>query len=243
MLNFGLSLGNKVVVYYETRTPCMTGYTSPYGVVSASHELTDYWAWKGIDCSNVTTRDAWLTPSLENDAVSPENEEVWFEWKLTDNDLSNGMPLMIPTKVIIAPRKGMTESWYTSNNPYRLRIKGILEDNTEVTLVDEYQTDDWIGAGQREISINTDQSCRGLRVYILGTKAYDGGGTFHSGWGASYFEGIYPVSMSTDDMDGDGNPDVVIAQDGSVTVTEDDDSVNIDLDGDGVADIIIPKGD
>ena len=175
-----------------TRTPCMTSYTAPYGVVSASHELTGYEAWKGIDCSNGSANDAWLTPVIDNADVSPENEEVWFEWQLTDEDIASGMPYMIPTSVVIAPRKGMNEGWYTSNNPYRMRVKGIRPDGSEFTIVDEYQTDDWIGAGSRTIDLPTTEECRGVRVYILGTKGYDGGGSLHTGWGAGYFTGVYP---------------------------------------------------
>ena len=177
----------------ETRTPCLTGPESPYGHCEASHVLDAYYAWKGMDCSNAHANDAWITPVIDNADVSPENEEVWFGWWLRDEDLDAGMPLMVPTKVVISPRKGMSESWWTTNNPYRIRVKGILEDMSEVVLVDEYRTDDWIGSGSREITITTDQQCRGLKLYILGTKGYDGGGTFHTAIGASYFEGVYPA--------------------------------------------------
>ena len=174
----------------ETRTPCMTNYTNPYGEVSASHELTDYWAWKGIDCSNTSTRYAWLTPSIPNGYIDPTLETVWFQWQLTDDDLTAGMPLMIPTKVVIAPRVGMTESWWTANNPYKMRIKGIRQDGTMFDIMD-YQTDDWIGAGSRTIDLPLTEECRGLRVVVLGTKGWEGGGSLHTGWGASYFEGVY----------------------------------------------------
>ncbi len=45
----------------------------------------------------------------------------------------------------------------------------------------------------------------------------------------------------TIDLDGDSNPDVLIYQDGNITVTEDMDSINIDLNDDGVADIVVKK--
>ena len=41
----------------------------------------------------------------------------------------------------------------------------------------------------------------------------------------------------TMDLDRDGKPDVVVAQQGDVTVTVDEDSINIDADDDGEMDI------
>ena len=43
------------------------------------------------------------------------------------------------------------------------------------------------------------------------------------------------------DLDHDGHPDHIDLQIGPITVTDDDDSINIDLNSDGVADIVIPK--
>ena len=176
-----------------TQSPCMTSDTAPYGQVEASHVLSGYPAWKGFNCTRVNGSDSWLTPMLDNLTVSPENEEVWFEWYLTDEDLASGMPLMIPTKIDINPRTGMNEAWYTDHNPYRLRIKGIAEDMTEFTILDEYYTDDWIGSGIRTIDLSnlTSTLCRGLKVFILGTRSYETGGSFHSGWGFAKFYGVY----------------------------------------------------
>lgn len=179
----------------ETRTPCLTGYTAPYGICSASHELTDYWAWKGMDCSNTSTRDCWVTPSIPHDDVDPTNEEVWFEWQLTDDDLAAGMSPMIPTKVVISPRVGMSESWWTANNPYKMRFKGIRVDGSMFDIMD-YQTDDWIGSGSRTIDLPLTEECRGLRIVVLGTKGWESGGACHTGFGASYFEGVYSNTVT-----------------------------------------------
>ena len=43
------------------------------------------------------------------------------------------------------------------------------------------------------------------------------------------------------DLDGDGVPDTVLFDNGTVMVTEDDDTINIDVNHDGIADIIIPN--
>ena len=48
-------------------------------------------------------------------------------------------------------------------------------------------------------------------------------------------------TIQTPDLDGDGNPDTLLFQQGNITVTEDADSINIDYNGDQNADIIIPK--
>lgn len=53
--------------------------------------------------------------------------------------------------------------------------------------------------------------------------------------------GAGPGGGSALDMDGDGLLDTTLADNGTVHVSEDDDSVNIDLDGDDVADIVVPK--
>ena len=176
-----------------TESPCMSSYTDPYGVVEASHELSGYNVWKGFNCTRNSGSDAWLTPMMENGAISPENEEVKFSWYLTDADIAAGMPLMIPTEIVIYPRAGMNTAWYTDHNPYRLRIKGIADDMTEFIIMDEYYTDDWTGNGSRTIDLTnlSDILCRGISIYILGTRAYESGGSFHSGWGFAKFYGIY----------------------------------------------------
>ena len=184
-----------MIAVNETQTPCMTSYTSPYGIVEVSTEFSGLYAgWKGMNCTADNTSDAWLTPVWNNaEAPDPEAGEVWFQWYLTDDDLAAGMSLMYPTKITIKPRIGMTTSWYIDNNPYRMRIVGINEDMSEEVLVNEYMTDNWTGSGTREIDLTglATSRKRGIKVYILGTKGYDGGGSFHSGWAWVKAEGIY----------------------------------------------------
>lgn len=242
MLGFGFSLGSKHVIFKETESPCMTGYDTPYGFCEASHELTGYQAWKGFDCTNHSGSDCWLTPLIANDEISPENEEVWAGWWLTDDDIAGGMPLMVPTQIEIHPRRDMNTAWYTDHNPYRMRIKGIAADMSEFVILNEYYTDNWTGGGERIIDLTgmTETECRGIKIYILGTRAYEQGVEFHSGWGKCQFFGTYSSGMQTTDLDGDGNPDTIIYNDGTTTVSVDEDSINIDVDGDGSADIVIP---
>jgi hypothetical protein len=52
---------------------------------------------------------------------------------------------------------------------------------------------------------------------------------------------IGPAPQIQLNLDGDQYDDVVVAQVGNVTITEDADSYDIDLDGDGIADLHIPK--
>jgi hypothetical protein len=58
---------------------------------------------------------------------------------------------------------------------------------------------------------------------------------------AEIYANITGTAIAYIDMDSDSKPDTVLAQNGGITVTEDNDSINIDLDGDMVADIVIPK--
>lgn len=206
-VDIGHSLGNtgdyitfnrvSLMKYIETQSPCMTGYDTPYGHVEASHEYPGpYYAWKGMNCTASGGPDAWLTPLWQHDEEGiPDiaNGEVWFEWYLTDDDFAAGAPLMYPTKITIKPRASMDSSWYSDNNPWRMRIIGINADMTEEELIAEYHTDNWTGNGTREIDLTnlSNGLKRGIRVEIIGTRKYDNGGSFHTGWAWIKMEGAY----------------------------------------------------
>lgn len=121
-------------------------------------------------------------------------ETVWVGWWLRDEDIDAGMPLMVPTQVYMKPRQVMPTSWTEANNPRRLRIKGIASDMSEFTILDEWFDDTWVGAGDRTLDLTgmTDIPCRGVKVYVLGTKAYEEGGNLHTGFGLIRITGVYP---------------------------------------------------
>lgn len=50
-----------------------------------------------------------------------------------------------------------------------------------------------------------------------------------------------PTNDDVLDLDGDGKPDEVLDTALDATVTQDDDSINVDINNDGIADIVIPK--
>ena len=184
---------------YSYRTPEMTGNETPYGHAEAFDEYAaSYPAWKGMNGTTVNGGDAWVSSMFDNTAISPESEEAWFAWWLRDEDLNAGKHMMVINTITITPRGGMTTGWYTDNNPYRMRIKGIAEDMSEFTIMDEYRTDNWTGGGARTIDLTgmTDIPIRGFKIFILGTRSYDGGGNFHTAIGNLVAEGVASPTLT-----------------------------------------------
>ena len=80
VLDSNWSSGSQILVsgyrYDEvviTQTPCMTGYTSPYGEVSASSEWDGYPAYLGMNCHSNNGGDCWVSGSGE---TLPQ----WIQW-------------------------------------------------------------------------------------------------------------------------------------------------------------------
>jgi len=84
--------------YTIVTNPCMTSDTTPYGVAKSSGNFSDsYKAYEGLSCFT-SSAEAWLSPTrdladIPDDGIARGD---YIEWSLTDADLSNGMPEMIP---------------------------------------------------------------------------------------------------------------------------------------------------
>ena len=81
---------------------------------------------------------------------------------------------------------------------------------------------------------------------LVNGTTYDFGVTARNAQGEGPMSNVEtgtPEAAGTDivDMDQDGNRDVIIGSDGTVTVSVDVDSTNIDLDGDMIADIVLDR--
>jgi hypothetical protein len=173
----------------NTQTPYMTGYTTPYGRVTASnnYNASIYPPWKAFQ-NSLAGNSAWITQLITDlDTVPPDGH--WIQWALKDEELSTH-PMMVPTSVLLFPRGSMGGDWYSDNNPRLVKIYGVKADDT-VEILTEYTPVGWIGSGSRTIEINTNTEYKGLRVAIPETKAFTEGRHYHTALGKIVFYGRY----------------------------------------------------
>jgi len=182
-----------------TETPCMTSSTSPYGIVSSSSYFSSsYPAYKGMNCANSST-NCWISASRNTSDVPDDGvaRGDYFDWRLTQDDLDNGMPEMIPTSIIITPRAGMNASWYFDRNPKGLAIFGIKGDNTFEEIFRDDNLPDWNNGNLRQFTFTTQNKFKGFRVYITKVNWEASDGNYNTAWGKLKMYGKYPV-LTTD---------------------------------------------
>jgi hypothetical protein len=204
----------------ETQTPKMSSPNDPYGLVTASNEFdSSYPAWEGMD-GIVSSANSWLTVNTNN-ADIPYNStrntyghyHSWF--------YDRAAP-MIPTRIEITPRGGMTSTWYSDNNPQGIVVFIIKPDATPIEktnntgavyydfddadLVEVYRKEDianWTTGSMRGWDIATNEYGIGYILYITKTNSSEGGGTYHTGFSHVAMFGNAPALTYLVDDNGD----------------------------------------
>ena len=209
-LNYFLQLVNKVdfltlfdkvsklilarSIYSDTQTPCMTSDTTPYGILSASSQFSnDYRPLEGMNCA-VSSSNAWISAVKDTGDVPTDGNArgEWFEWKLTQDNISSGMPEMIPTWLEITPRGGMTASWYHDRNPKAIEVFGIKSDDSFEAILSE-DLPDWNNGASRSWDIVTNTQFKGFRLYVTKVNWEDSDGSYNTGFSNLVMKGVAPT--------------------------------------------------
>jgi hypothetical protein len=99
---------------------------------------------------------------------------------------------MVPTRLKIYPRPGMSASWSGDNNPAEIVVKGLKYDMLEEEIF-RASLPLWDNTNPREWDIFTDRSFIGYRVYVPRTVKSDRGDSYHTGWAHHFLNGAYGV--------------------------------------------------
>ena len=176
-----------------TESPCMTSSTSPYGIVSgSSYFSSSYMPVEGMNCA-VSSANAWISKvravaDVPDDGVARGD---YLDWRLTQDDLDDGMPEMVPTRFEIRPRGGMTAAWYHDRNPKAISVFGVKLDNTFDELF-SLELADWGNGAARSWDITTSNKYKGFRVYVTKVNWEASNGQYNTGWSNMKMYGKYP---------------------------------------------------
>jgi hypothetical protein len=134
-----------------------------------------------MNCAN-SVENAWLTPH-EGGTIGGD----WFEWRLESDDPGYTTPL-VPNRLDITPRAGMTDPWYEAHNPSYLRVVGILPDGSyddgHPVLILDPITPRWDDGSMRQFAINSVTEYIGFRAYVRSWNSMNVDITDnHTGWG------------------------------------------------------------